>query len=113
MKSDALLTRTGVIIKPLVHDLAILPFGHRNLLHTLSLKILNAPHFLFRACMPSLALKCHPSKSELAHATVGYQLGANDERRLGSGQIKYSARDLVGRTEALERDLGLDTRRDF
>ncbi len=29
------------------------------------------------------------------------------------GKIQHSARDLLGRTEALERNLGLDARRDF
>ena len=61
----------------------------------------------------SLALQYHPWESELAHATVGHQLCANDERRLGGCKIKHSARNLLGRTEALERDLGLDTLRDF
>jgi len=51
--------------------------------------------------------------SELAHSTVGYQLGANDERRFGRCQIQHSARDFLGRTEALEGNLGLDACRDF
>jgi hypothetical protein len=58
-------------------------------------------------------LELSPVKSELAHAPVGHQLGANDERRVGRCQIQHSARDFLGRPEALEGDLGLDARRDF